>query len=419
MGLIADRLRGDETRAASNWLADDTPEYGRSTTAGVRVTQSSALGLATVWRCVDILAGAISCAPKDVVIKIGGQSFPEYSNLPAWIAAPDPGDPGLTIDDHFNQVALSLLLDGNFFTLAEPYVFDAEMVIVQDPRRVRVRKGDRPLYDLLDERGHVTQTVGPEKMLHGTWLRLPGSLRGISPLEALRQGIGGAIATQEHANRFFGQGATLSFGVEVPGALDKEQKDELRENLKKRHEGLSNTHAIGILTGGAKFVPNLAPTPEQAQFLETRQFQREDLCNIYGVPVQLLNGQQAGASSYASAYVHEDEFRKYGVLPLAERIEGQYDRLVSVPGSINAPNATAQFKFNLDNVARIDLGTRYTAYKDGIQGGFLTPDEARRKEDLPPLPNGVGGLAYMQQQMVPVGTPPQQPAAPAAQREAA
>jgi HK97 family phage portal protein len=244
------------------------------------------------------------------------------------------------------------------------------------------------------------------EMLHGTWLRPAQQLRGISPLEALRRGMGNAIAAEEHAGRFFGQGAALSFGVEVPDAMTPERQAELRDSLKAKYAGLSNSHAIGVLTKGAKFVSGLAPTPEQAQMLATRKFGVEDLCRPYGVPPNMAGSQEPGASSYASADVWRDEFRDYAVLPLAVRIEAHYDRLVAVPDSIDTLNATAHFKFNLDHVARTSLLTRYQAYAEGVKGGFKTPAQIRALEDDPPVdPNATDPAEklYMLQQMVPIG----------------
>lgn len=401
MGILAQRL-ADELRYGNFLSDDDDDDYfqGRMTTAGVRVNRSAALGLSTVWRCVDLLKSAVSQAPKNLIVKVGGASFPEFRNKPRWMTTPDPADPTLTIDDHFAEVAYSILLEGNFFTAALPYVWDPQVLTVHDPNRVRVKKG--PMFEILDERGQVTTTLGPMQMLHGTWLRAPGSLRGISPLEALRQGFGGALATQDFGNRFFGQGASLAFGVEVPGALDPAQKEELRQQLRKKYAGIGNSHAIGVLTGGAKFVPGLAPTPEQAQFLATRSFQREDLAAIYGVPPHYVNSQEAGSSSYASANIYSTDLKELAILPLAERIERQYNRIVAVPEGITDPTATAQFKFNLDHFARADTKTRAEAEEIWVRSGQMTPNEARALEDRPALEGG--DKLYMQQQMVPLGT---------------
>jgi HK97 family phage portal protein len=408
MGILA--RRGEEVRESlGEFIADDDSMFlGQMTAAGVRVNRAAALSLTTVWRCVDLLASAVAQSPRDIIVKVGGQSFPEFRNRPAWLTQPVPGDPTMTGNDHFMQVALSLLFDGNFFVHVTPSVLDPQMLVVIDPGLVDVKAG--PVYVIKDRVGHEVDRLSPMEMLHGTWIRPAGSLRGISPLEALRLSFGAAIATQEHAARFFGQGASLSFGVEVPGALTPEQRKDLGESLRRRYAGLSNSHAIGVLTNGGKFVTGLAPTPEQAQFLGSRAFSVEDVCRPYGVPPAMVGSTEPGAASFASTDNFDRWFKERAVQPLAERIEDQYDRLVSVPETINDPTASAQFRFNLDAIYRVSLLARYQAYGEGVRGGFLKPNEARALEDRPPV-GGAGDQLYMQAQMVPLGSVGQAPAA--------
>jgi HK97 family phage portal protein len=399
MGLIAERLAAADVRSASDWLNDDEGllGYGPITSSGVRMTDRAAFSLPTFWRCVDLLSSSVAQSPKNVIIKVGGQSFTEYRNRPAWLSQPNE-DPTYTINDHFAQVALSLLVNGNFFTHVFPYVWDPQVLTVLNPNRVNVKPG--PIYELLDEMGRVTRTVGPMEMLHGTWLRPAGALRGYNPISTLSRTIGAAIAAEDFAGRFFGQGASLAFGVEVPGALTEPQKEDLGKSLKKRYAGNANSHAIGVLTGGAKFVPGLAPTPEQAQMLDTRKFAVEETCRPFGVPPAYAGSQEPGAASYASTQTAKEIYQQNAVSPLATRIEPHYGRLLSVPESVSDPTASTQFKFNLDWIVRTDILARYQAHGEGVRGGFLTPDEARNKEDLPPRPGG--NQLYMQSQMVPI-----------------
>ena len=400
MGLIARRL---ERRSAQDFLSDEWDEehlWGDSvgTSSGIRVNRQTALSLSTIWRCTSLLSSAIAQAPKNVYVKVAGQSYLEYNNLPGWLTAPDPLNPAYTVNDHFSQVALSLLFDGNFFTEAYPSVLDPQVLVSHEPARIDIRKG--PEYDIKDANGRVVRTIGPMQMLHGTWMRPSGSMRGLSPLEVLRRGIGSAVAAEDFASRFFGQGAALSFGVEVPGKLTDSMKAELSAALKKRYAGLHNSHAIGVLSEGGKFVTGLAPTPEQAQMLATRKFSVEDLARIYGVPPGMVGSQEPGASSYASAETYHQEFRDYAVLPLAVLIESQYKRLLSLPPTLTDPSASMQFKFNLDHIARTNLLNRYQAHREGVQGGFMTPNEARALEELPPQDGG--DALYMQSQNVPI-----------------
>lgn len=395
MGILS-RLP-DETRDAGNWLTDDDDDGGRVTPAGIRVDWRVAATHPVVSRCIDLLASSVAGAPKDIIVRVGRRSFPEFTT-PAWLAAPRGAlDPTYTAEDYFMQVAISLLTDGNYFTHVFPNVLNPRVLTVLPPHNVTVKPG--PLYEVRDAAGRVVNTYDAMSMLHGTWLRFPGELRGVGPLDSLRRGVGTAIAVEEYAGRFFGQGASLSFGVEVPGALTKEQKEELGKSLRKKYQGPGNSHAIGILTGGAKFVANLAPSPEQAQMLATQKDLREYLCTPFGVPPGMAGATGAG-ESYAASEVDDDQFKERAVLPLAQRIERQHNRLVQVPAGISDPNASAQFRFNLDNIARVNLLTRAQAYRELVTAGVMQPAEARDKEDMPPV-DGADQL-FMQGQMRPI-----------------
>lgn len=419
MGIFAP-VREPIVEEQRDWLTDDTTMWdGPLTSSGARVNQDSAMRLSTVWGCVRLLSNTIATAPTDVVVRIGASRFPEFTK-PSWLSNPFPADPSMTWTEHIGQVVTSLLLDGNFFVFVPGSIFDPSVLMVLDPRRVEIKatSSQVPYYIVRNAAGQKIAEVDPMRMLHGTWLRMPGALRGISPIEAARQGIGAGLATEDFAARFFGQGTALSFGVEYPGHLTDQQKDDLRESMRKNYASSKKSHSIGVLTDGAKFVTGLGITNEQAQFLETRRFTVEDIAGrIFGIPPHKMGSQEAGASSYNSVEIRNLDYRQDAVLPLARRIEDPYNRLVEVPDGISAANASAQFMFNLDGIARADLKTRYEAYGVGIEKGFLKPKDAREKEDLPPA-DGDDHL-YMQSQMVPLGSvpvvisKPERPALPA------
>lgn len=392
-----------------DWLTDDTTMWeGPLTASGARVNQDSAMRLSTTYRCVSLITNAIATMPVDLAIKLGPIRFTidRAEERPLWMSHPYPPDPSMTWMEHAAQVTTSLLLDGNFFTFVPGGIFDPSVLMLLDPRRVEVKASSSkvPYYIITNAAGQKIAEVDPMRMLHGTWLRMPGALRGMSPIEAARQTIGAGLATEDFAARFFGQGAALSFGVEYPGHLTTDQQDTLREQMKKNYSSSKKSHSIGVLTDGAKFVTGLGITNEQAQFLETQKFNKEQIGMIYGVPPHMLGSQEPGASSYNSTEIRGDEFREYCVLHYGRRIADAYQRLVEVPDRLQGSNASAQFSFNFNVIAQANQKARYEAYGVGIEKGFLTPGEARAKEDLPPKPGDEH--LYMQQQMVPLGTMP-------------
>ena len=404
MGLFARALAGQPTEQR-NWLTDDDWMWsGGATASGATVTRESALRISTVYRCVNLLADVISTLPKDIVVSIGSGRFVEERDRPFWLTYPYPADPTITADEHFSQVVVSLALDGNAYVLAPNGVDYADALLVLDPRQVEVTRGRGmvPVYTLLNDRGQRTGEVGPHEMLHITRLRLPGQMKGLSVLEQARQAFGLGITAEEYGARYFGQGTTLSYGVEVPGAMTDAQREDLRANLKQRHAGTKNAHQVAVLTNAAKFVTGLGVTNEQAQFLELRKFTVEDIARWFGVPPHLVGSQEPGSSSYDSVDKTSLNFGKFNISPFVSRIEGQYNRLVKVPDNIGAPNATASFHMDLRGLERADIKTRYESYQLGVMNGFLKPNEPRAWEDLPPLPGG--DKTYMQQQMVPLGS---------------
>lgn len=418
MGILAARI--EQRFGDPGWLTRDDTDSPPSG-AGVRVTTNSAMRLSTVWACVRLLSNTIATLPTEIIVQIGARRFPEFQK-PSWLVSPNAADPSLTATEYFAQITTSLLLDGNFFVYCPNTVLNPDPLIVLDPTTVTVRpmqgNGLIPEYVIRDATGRERLVAGPVKMLHGVWIRMPGSLRGMSPIEAARQGIGSGLAAEDFAGRYFGHGSALSFGVEVPGALDENQKKQLRSSLRESYAGLQNSHSVGVLTGGAKFITGLGVTNEQAQFLETRKFTVEDIAGrIFGVPPHMVGSQEPGASSYNSVEQRSLEFRTYSVLALVRRIEDPHQRLVEVPSNLISVGATASFRINIDGLARADLKTRFEAYSAGVTGGVLKPNEARALEDLPPVPNG--DVTYMQSQYVPLGAAAVPPPAATPNQQAA
>lgn len=400
MGMFAPAVRAALTE--DDFFRDD---FGRSTVSGQRVSATSSTRVTVVLRCVKLLTDVISTLSKDVVISIGGQRFTEFQR-PQWLTSPTPADPSITDVEHFSQVVGAMALEGDSFTFVPDGIHPLDGIVgrgyleVLDPRHVNVRRG--PLYDILDQYGRVVETVGPDRMLHISWYRPAGRLRGLSPIEEARQAVGLALGTEEFAARFFGQGATMALGVEVPGALTSAQRDDLREGLEGLYSGTRNAHRIGVVTGGAKLVTGLGVSNDQAQFLESRKFSVEDIARLFGVPPHLVGSQEPGASSYSSVEQRSLEFAKFNIAPWVSRIAAQYSRLVSVPERLEGTGATARFAMDLRSLERADIKTRYEAYSLAVGGPWLEPNVPRALEDLPPIAGG--DSIHVQSQMVPLGT---------------
>jgi HK97 family phage portal protein len=202
----------------------------------------------------------------------------------------------------------------------------------------------------------------------------------MSPIEASKEAIALGLATEEFGSRFFGQGATMSGIIKTPGKLDAEGAEIIRRTFQQEHQGNRKAHLPGVLTAGADWQPITIP-PDQAQFLETRRFQAEEVARIYRVPLHLIQHLDKSTSWGTGIEEQNAGFATHTLRPWIARLEIAFSELMPGPQMV---------KFNLDDLLRAKTLDRYNAYAIALSNGILNKDEVREKEDMPPLPDGAG-----------------------------
>lgn len=349
--------------------------FGTSTYAGVSITQDSSLRISTAYACVRLLSDTVSTLPVDSFVRRDGVRVP-YRPRPIWLDQPDP-DLATSRDEHFTQVMVSLLLDGNAFVRVVRDPLGAVIaLIVLDPKRVEVRRNKD--YQIEYYLKDIDRVLSKSEVLHITELRKPGALRGSSRIDELKEVFGLTAALDEFASRFFGQGSQTSGVIEVPGALSREQAKDLVDSFEEGHKGLARSHRPGVLFGGAKF-NKTGVDPNEAQMLESRKMQVEEIARAFRVPLHMLSTAIPGAMSYASVEQNAIQFATYTIRPYLSRIEAAYSTLLPQGVFI---------RFNMDGILRGDIQTRFSAYSTGTQAGFLSVNDIHRLEDLPPVEGG-------------------------------
>jgi HK97 family phage portal protein len=374
------------------WAAPTDSSY--RTWAGSTVTQTTALQVSAVWSCVSLISDSIASLPIDTYRKTGGRRRPV--NGPAWIDQPNPFH---LWHDFIHRVMVSMLLDGNAFihVLRGP---DGAVVGLMpiDPGRVSIglsEDGTAPVYRVDGE------PYGSRDILHIPAFTRPGELRGLSPIENARQAIGTAKTAEEFGARFFGHGTTLSGIIQHPGNPTPEAALMVRGMFERRHGGgVKNSHAVGILTGGATW-QSITVTPEQAQFLETRRFQKTEIANFFRVPPYMLD--PTVTSTWGAGIEEQNRW-------FVDQTLGPW--LIRLERALSTLLPAGQFiKFNTDARLRSNTKDRYDAYAVAVTNGFMSRDEARALEDLEPLPNGQGGTFTQPLNLGPVGPPVNPPLA--------
>jgi HK97 family phage portal protein len=348
----------------------------RNTWSGSIVTEDTSLRLGTLYAAVRLLTDAVATLPVDTFQRVDGQRVP-YRPKPIWVDSPDIG---VTRQDHFMQVMVSLLLDGSSFTrIYRNEGGEVVALVVLAPRDVVVER--IPGTGEIQYRWKRDTILRADEVLQISELLPPGQLRGLSRVEMCKEVIGHAMALDEFSSRFFGQGSITSGIIESPAQLNKEQAQDLKQGFEGGHKGLRKSHLVGVLSGGAKFTKT-GVDPEEAQLLASREFAVEEIARIFRIPPTMLGVTKPGASSHNSVDAQGIQFAQYTLRPYVEKIETAYSTLLP---------AGAFMKFNMDGIQRGDLATRFQAYSTGIQGGFLSINDIHRLEDMRPVD---GGDAY-------------------------
>jgi HK97 family phage portal protein len=348
-------------------------DVNQGTLAGVGVDQNNALSIAAVHSAVSLIADTISTLPVDSFIRLDGNRKP-FRPKPSWVAQPDVNFAGHSV--FYNSLLVSLLIDGNAFVRVYSNGSGAVVnLVVLNPQDVEIERNGRGRL-VFTVKGE-TKPLTSEDILYVPDLLRPGTIRGVSRVQGLRENLGLSKALEAYAATFFGGGTTLAGVIEVEGNLSREQAESLRGSFDTAHSGWRKSGRTGILSGGAKFKPTQAD-PEKSQALEARRMAVEDVARIWRIPSHMLN--LPGTNTYSSVEQNMIGFTTHTLRPYVAKIEDIMSSLMSrVPGG-----ETAFVKFNMSGLLRADIQTRYAAYSTGIQSGFLAINDIRRLEDMSP-----------------------------------
>jgi HK97 family phage portal protein len=223
----------------------------------------------------------------------------------------------------------------------------------------------------------------PATVLHiRSWTMLPGADAGLSPIAYHRHALGSALGLKEYEARFFSNGAQPGGAISVEGDVDKETIDLYRDQWDENHRGLANAHRPAIFKNGAKW-QQIGISLEDAQFIEANAFAVEEIARIFRISSPAMLG------SYMNGEVPDvtddfERFLKVDLAPELSRIEQAFrtDRDFFPASQDLFP------EFLADAVMRPDVKTRYDAYRLARQGGWITANELRKLENLPPLDGG-------------------------------
>ena len=244
-------------------------------------------------------------------------------------------------------------------------------------------------YQLSSDDAHTmkgsTVVLQPKDVLHIPGLGFDG-LVGYSPIAMAKNAIGLAIAAEEYGSKFYANGAAPSGVLEHPGVLKDPGK--VRESWNATFGGSANSNKVAVLEEGMKYTP-ISISPNEAQFLETRKFQINEIARIFRVPPHMVGDLEK--SSFSNIEQQSLEFVKYTLDPWVSRWEQNMMRSL-----LTAEEKSTYFiKFNVDGLLRGDYQSRMNGYAIGRQNGWMSANDIRELENLDRIPAELGGDLYL------------------------
>ncbi len=363
-----------ESRAVSYqsiWASGDSIEFGQL--SGTNITSETAFQVNAIYSAISLIADTISTLPLDVFVRRDGARYP-FRPAPAWVQNPDVDLPR---EAFYSSVVTSLLLEGNaFIRVFSNSSGEIVNLVVLNPTTVEVKRNalGRLMFVVKGEKKPLTA----EEIVFIPDVLRPGTVRGVSRIEALKENWGLALAMEKFSATFFGQGTNMAGVIEFPGNLTQEQSDQLRNGFDKAHQGWQRGHKTGVLSGGATW-KSTQIDPDKSTLVESRNMAVADVARAFNIPVHLMG--LPGTNSYASVEESNRAWLSTSITPLVSKIEGAMSPLMMrTPGGENA-----FLKFNLDGLLRANIQARMSAYSTGLQAGFLTINDVRRIEDYRPI----------------------------------
>jgi len=364
------------------------------TSSGKAVNERSAMQTTAVYACVRVLAETVASLPLHLYQYTDNDSKERVADHPLYYLLHDEPNPEMTSFVFRETLMAHLLLWGNAYAqvirdgrgrvLALYPLLPSKMEVSRAPGGELVYTYRR---DFGESRNTESRTINlrRDEVLHIPGLGFDG-LIGYSPIAMAKNAIGMALATEEYGAAFFANGAQPGGVLQHPGVIKDAQR--VKDSWNAAYQGSGNAQRVAVLEEGMKF-QSIGIPPEQAQFLQTRKFQINEIARIFRVPLHMVGDLER--ASFSNIEQQSLEFVKYTLDPWVVRWEQALQQSLILPGE--KPGLFV--KFNLDGLLRGDYKSRMEGYSTARQNGWMSANDIRELEDMNRISAEEGGDLYL------------------------
>ena len=348
-------------------------------TTGQNVNTASALTYSAVWAAVRVISEAVSSLPLQVFQKDSQGGRSKALGHPLYRILHDQPNPEMS------SLTFRETLQGHVLTWGNGY---AE--IVRDKTTGRVMElwplDPSQVKIVRDNEGNLYYQYGtiiflPAEILHIKGLGFDG-VAGYSVIGMAKNSIGLGMAVEDFGASFFGQGGKPAGVITVPGKLNSEAIQNMRKSWEEMHSTNKNAHRVAILQNGVAY-QSIGTPPDDAQWIASRTFQIEEIARWFKIPPSKLGN---GKGTYTNLEQDNLSFLQETLRPWLIRWEQEINfKLISSMDSLYAEH-------NQDALMRGDSQGRAAFYAQALNWGWLSRNDVRSMENLPPFE---GGESYM------------------------
>ena len=354
-------------------------EWFGTSSSGKVVTADKAIQLSAVWACVRLLSESISTLPLKIYVRQPDGSRKPAADHPAYSVLCRRPNSEMTPSRFMLMVVASICLRGNAY-IEKKFIANRLVSLVPLlPQNMVVKRLDSGALEYTYTEKGKERVIPVKNIMHIRGFGLDG-VCGMMPMKTGRDVIGSAMAVEESAAKIFEQGLQSSGFLTAEQALSDEQRERLRGYMAS-FTGSKNAGKIMVLEGGLKY-QGVTMNPEDAQMLESRSFSIEEICRWFRVPPFMV-GHTTKQSSWASSLEGMNlQFLTHTLRPLLVNIEQEIGRcLLDSDDEVFA-------EFSVEGLLRADSAGRAAYYTSALQNGWMSRNDVRRLENMPPIEGG-------------------------------
>lgn len=389
INLIGRAFRGDNSFFSELSYQDSD--------AGISINQETALNYTAFWSCVRLLSETLASLPCLLYERLEPRGKKRATDHPLYKILHDEPNPEMDSFSFFETLMYHLAAcNGNCYSYID---WNGNLTInslwIMNPDKTTKTRNDRGEIEYKYQSDNGTITLPAYRVWHVPGFGYDG-LKGYTPLTYMRNQIGLGVAAEKMGSKLFSNGLTFGGFLEHPAQMSKEAQQRLKQTLQNEHQGVDKAHRLLILEEGMKYNKNSIP-PNDAQWLETRQFQRNEMAAFFRIPPHMIGDLER--ATFSNIEHQSLEFAMYTMRPWLIRFERSMKRQLLVGNEKDK----YFIEFLIDALMRGDAQSRAAFYKEMYYMGSMSPNEIREKENMNPITDSDGNLIpegdeYMTQQ---------------------